>query len=126
MSRKTFNIVLTVVTVISLIAAFALTAMSVQISRNKATNIAKEDILGTWTDTTNPQMIIQFTSENEYKVMGQVQATYSLDPSNSILTLTFTPEAGGQVDNYNYAFSTNHSQLSLTNLNTGESVLYSR
>ena len=126
MSRKAFNIVLTVITLVSLLAAFALTSTSVQISRNKATNQAKEEVLGTWTDTLNPQMIIQFTSENEYKEMGQVMATFTINPEDSTIVLTFLPDYGSEVRRYNYAFNSNHSQLTLTNLDTGESILYSR
>lgn len=126
MSRKAFNIVLTIITLTSLVAAFALTSMSVQISRNKATNKAKEEVLGTWTDTLNPQMIIQFTNENEYKEMGQVQATYSVDPNDATITLQYLPDLGGETKRFNYAFNSNHSQLTLTNLDTGESILYSR
>ena len=126
MSRKAFNIVLTVITLVSLLAAFALTSSSVQISRNKADNQAKEEVLGTWTDTLNPQMIIQFTNENEYKEMGQVQATYSVDPNDATITLQYLPDLGGETKRFNYAFNSNHSQLTLTNLDTGESILYSR
>ena len=126
MSRKAFNIVLTIITLTSLVAAFALTSMSVQISRNKATNKAKEEVLGTWTDTLNPQMIIQFTNENEYKEMGQVQATYNVDPNDATITLQYLPDLGGETRRFNYAFNSNHSQLTLTNLDTGESILYSR
>lgn len=126
MTRKTFNIVLAVITIVSLLCAFALTSMSVQISRNKATNKAKEEVLGTWTNVTKPQMIIQFTSDNEYKVMGEVQATYIVDPDEAIITLEYTPEMGGMIENYSYVFNSNHSQLTLTNIETGEATLYSR
>ncbi len=126
MSRKTFNIVLTVITLVSLLAAFAITSMSVQISRNKAVNVAKEEVLGTWTDTLNPQMIIQFTNDNEYKEMGQTLAAFSVNPNDSTITLDYLPELGGETKRYNYAFNSNHSQLTLTNLDTGESVLYTR
>lgn len=126
MSRKTFNIVLTIITVVSLLTAFTLTSMSIQISRNKATNKAKEEILGTWTDIANPQMIIQFTSENEYKVMGQIQAIYSVDPNNSIITLNLVDELGGNTEYYEYVFNSNHSQITLTNVDTGVSTVYSR
>lgn len=126
MAKRTFNIVLAVITIISILAAFALTNMSMQISKNKVASKAKEEILGTWTDTTNPQMIIQFTNDNEYKVMGQTQATYSVDPNNNIITLKYTEEFGGMTEYYTYTFNSNHSEVTLSNVDTGQAILYSR
>lgn len=126
MTKKTFNIVIASITIVSLLAAFALTSMSMEISKNKATNKARSEVLGTWTDTANPQMIIQFTNENQYKVMGETQATYVVDPNNSIITLSFLPDFGGMNQYYTYGFNDNHSQLIMTNVDTGESISYTR
>lgn len=126
MTKKTFNLVLAGITIVALLAAFALTSMSVEISKNKATTKAKTEVLGTWTDVNNPQMIIQFTNEDQYKVMGQTEATYNVDPNNSIITLSFTPEYGGMNQYYSYGFADNHSQLIMTNVDTGEIIQYTR
>lgn len=126
MAKRTFTIVLAVITIISLLAAFALTSMSVQISKNKATSKAKKEILGTWTDTANPQMIIQFTSDNDYKVMGQLQATYIVDPNNDIITLNYTEEFGGATEYYEYTFNSNQSEVTLVNVDTNVATLYTR
>lgn len=126
MSKRTFNIVLAVITVVALLAATALTSMSVEISKNKATSKAKTQLYGTWTDVSNPQMIIQFNDDEEYRVMGQTQAHFQVDPNNSILTLNYTPEQGERTEYYSYGFDPNHSQLTLKNVDTGQEIVYSR
>ena len=123
MTSRQFNYVVAGITILSLLAAFALTSISVEISKNKATNQAKQTVLGTWTDTTNPQRILQFTNENEYKENGVTMAEFKVNPNDSTITLDY-PDGNQQI--YGYALSPNHSELTLTNTQDGTSIVYSR
>lgn len=126
MTKKQLNLALVIIIVGALLAAFGLTGLSRQISQNKAESRARAQVLGTWTEVDNPQNIIQFTDDGQYKVMGQTVAKYSVDPDNSIITLRYDAGNGSRSEYYSYAFDAEHAQMTVQNVDTGQVVLYRR
>ena len=126
MTKKQLNIALAVITLASLLLAFGLTSVSASISQNKVENKAKEEIVGIWTDSTNPQMIVQFTNNNVLQVMGTDAAVYRVNPDSQTVTLKYGEDYGNKEMVYAYTLNDEHTQLVMTDNATGQSITYTR
>lgn len=126
MDKKRFTIIMVIITAAALVSAFGLTRVSASIAKAREANAVKEEIIGTWTDSANPQMVIQFTKDDVVKMMGSDVATFTLDSQAATLTMNYSADFGSKTVVYNYAISEDQKQLTMTDTATGVATVYVR
>jgi len=135
MTNKSFNLTMTGIVIVSIIAALLLTGFSGKLTDSKTDNTNSEEaaIVGTWLNSEGSDgLSITFdkkkkSEENaQFEILGTSAGTYTV--SDGLLTLNYNNDElwGGKTVTYQYSLSDDNLILNMTETTTGNTISYVR